>query len=88
MLLTYSLAPKSSLTSPAAPLGPPGPWGPQGPLTYTYPSGSSWKQHVFYPCSISLPQYLKVGSGVGGLDPWEGARVWGFPFQSRIRTGL
>ena len=49
MLLTYSLSPKSSLDISLRPRsGLLGPGAHKILLTYTYPKGSSWKQHVFY----------------------------------------
>ncbi|XP_027821002.2 cilia- and flagella-associated protein 65 isoform X5 [Ovis aries] len=60
MLLTYSLAPKSSLDISLRPRsGLLGPGAHKVLLTYTYPQGSSWKQHVFYLQFNSCPQYLK-----------------------------
>ncbi|KAB0379834.1 hypothetical protein FD755_007618 [Muntiacus reevesi] len=60
MLLTYSLAPKSSLDISLRPSsGLLGPGAHKILLTYTYPKGSSWKQHIFYLQFNSCPQYLK-----------------------------
>lgn len=64
MLLTYSLAPKSSLDISLRPRsGLLGPGAHKILLTYTYPKGNSWKQHIFYLQFNSCPQYLKVGGG-------------------------
>lgn len=81
MLLTYSLAPKSSLDISLRPRsGLLGPAAHKVLLTYTYPQGSSWKQHVFYLQFNSCPQYLKVGSGGGdwilGRGPESGASLF------------
>ena len=62
----------------------PGPWGPQGPPHLYLPSGQLLEAACFLPAVQFLPP-VSQGRQLGwGLDPWEGARVWGFPFQSRI----
>ena len=91
MLLTYSLAPKSSLDISLRPRsGLLGPGAHKILLTYTYPKGSSWKQHVFYLQFNSCPQYLKVGGGsrdgIPGRGPESGASLfkaafWDWPLK-------
>ena len=75
------LGPKSSLDISLRPRsGLLGPGAHKVLLTYTYPQGSSWKQHVFYLQFNSCPQYLKVGSWGGdwilGRGPESGASLF------------
>ncbi|GAB1285104.1 Cilia- and flagella-associated protein 65 [Apodemus speciosus] len=72
MLLTFSLAPNSSLDmtlKPSSGLIAPG--AHQVLLISTYPKGTSWKQHVFYLNFNFYPQYLKEVSVQSREEPLE-----------------
>ncbi|XP_060224626.1 cilia- and flagella-associated protein 65 [Meriones unguiculatus] len=72
MMLTFSLAPNSSLDislRPASGLIAPG--AHQVFLINTYPKGTSWKQHVFYLQFNFYPQYVKEVSMQSREEPLQ-----------------
>lgn len=72
MLLTFNLAPQSSLDISLRPRsGLVAPGAHQIFLICTYPKGNNWKQHIFYLQFNFSPQYIKVGGRGRGLGPWE-----------------